>query len=241
MGTGSHGYNTSSDQTRLGMDKFKQLAHYCYERGISFYDMAEGYGSMPFVGEAAKTLPREKLTFLTKMWTHANDSKEIENVAQKIDSYRKMLKSDYIDVLFMHCLMQGDWNETRTHYMDGFSRAKQDGILKAVGVSCHNIDALREAVVNPWVDVIMARINPFGALMDGTPDEIKEILATALKNGKGVIGMKIFGEGKHVKDEEREQSIRYALNTVKVDCLTLGMDSVAQIDDAIVRVMKDVG
>jgi predicted aldo/keto reductase-like oxidoreductase len=121
--------------------------------------------------------------------------------------------------------------------MDGFSKAKRDGIVRAVGVSCHNIDALREASVNPWVDVIMARINPFGTLMDGTPDEIKTILATAKENGKGVIGMKIFGEGKHVSDDEREKSIRFALTEGNVHCMTLGLASIAQMDDAIERVM----
>jgi aryl-alcohol dehydrogenase-like predicted oxidoreductase len=240
MGTGTKGYNSSSNQTRLGMDAFVKLAHHAYERGIRLYDMAEGYGSMPFVGEAIKTFPRESFTLLSKMWTQPNDSGRLDNVAQKIDEYRKMLGTDYIDILFMHCMTEGNWNKTRTHYMDGFSKAKQDGIVKAVGVSCHNIDALREAAVNPWVDVLMARINPFGTIMDGTPDEISEIIAVAKKNGKGVIGMKIFGEGKHIKDEEREQSIRYALKTAKINCLTLGLESIAQADDAIERVARNI-
>ena len=239
MGTGTRGYEKSSNQTRQGMESFVKLTHHAYERGITFYDMAEGYGSMPFVGNSIKTLPREKLTLLTKMWTHDDDSDQIQNVSENIDRYRKEIGSDYIDILLMHCMMKGDWNKTRTHYMDGFSKAKQDGIIKAVGVSCHNIDALREASVNPWVDVIMARINPFGTIMDGSPDEVKTILATAKENGKGVIGMKIFGEGKHVADNEREQSIHFALTEGNIHCMTLGMESTAQMDDAIERVMRN--
>ncbi|MDR1524725.1 MAG: aldo/keto reductase [Tannerella sp.] len=241
MGTGTHGYNKSSDQTRSGMENFVRLAHHAYERGIRFYDMAEGYGSMPFVGEAIKTLPREKITLLTKMWTQEDGSGKEESVSENIARYLKELGTDYIDILFMHCMTDGNWSKTRTHYMDGFSKAKQDGTVKAVGVSCHNIDALREAAVNPWVDVIMARINPFGSNMDGTPDEIKTILATAKENGKGVIGMKIFGEGKHVADDEREKSIRFALTEGNVHCLTLGLTSIAQMDDAIERTMRIAG
>jgi aryl-alcohol dehydrogenase-like predicted oxidoreductase len=240
MGTGTKGYNSSSNQTRLGMDTFVKIVKHAYERGIRFYDMAEGYGSMPFVGEAARTLPRENITFLSKMWTRPDNEQHAENVAQKIDEYRNMLRTDYIDILLMHCMTEGNWNTTRTRCMDAFSRAKQDGILKAVGVSCHNIDALRQAAVHPWVDVLMARINPFGTLMDGAPDEITAIIDTARKNGKGVIGMKIFGEGKHIRDDEREQSIRYAIHTAKVHCLTLGLESVEQMDDATKRVMKNV-
>jgi predicted aldo/keto reductase-like oxidoreductase len=86
----------------------------------------------------------------------------------------------------------------------------------------------------------MARINPFETLMDGTPDEIKAILAKAKENGKGVIGMKIFGEGKNVRDDEREQSIRFALTEGNIHCMTLGMESTSQIDDAIKRVLKNI-
>lgn len=238
MGTGSKGYNKSSNQTRSGMENFVKMARHAYDRGITFFDMADGYGSHPFVAESIKTLPREKLTLLTKMWTHDNDSDQKESVAANIDRYRKEIGTDYIDILFMHCLMSGDWPKTRTHYMDGFSKAKQDGIVKAVGVSCHNLEALIEASTNPWVDVIMARINPFTSKMDGSPEEISAVLAKAKENGKGIIGMKIFGEGDHVRDDEREQSIRFGLSKANIHCMTLGMESVQQIDDAVERVMR---
>lgn len=239
MGTGTSGYNKASNQTRLGMDTFVKMAHHAYERGIRLYDMADGYGSQPYVGEAIKTLPRENITLLTKMWTHENGSDKIESVSENIDRYRKETGSDYIDILLMHCMSSGDWSQTRTHYMDGFSKAKQDGLVKAVGVSCHNIEALAEAAVNPWVDVIMARINPFGTNMDGSPEEVNKVLAIAKQNGKGVIGMKIFGEGKHVAEDEREQSIRFALTEGNIHCMTLGLESIAQMDDAIERVMRN--
>ena len=240
MGTGTRGYNKESNQTRLGMDNFVKIAHHAYDRGIRFYDTADMYGSMPFVGEAIKSLPRENITLLAKMWTHDDGSDKIESVSENIDRYRKEFGTDYIDMLLMHCIMQGDWNKKRTHYMDGFSKAKQDGIVKAVGLSCHNIDALKEAAVNPWVDVIMARINPFGTLMDGSPEEVKKILATAQENGKAVIGMKIFGEGQKIADDEREQSIRFAITEGNVHCLTLGLESIDQMDDAIERVVRNL-
>ena len=238
MGTGTVGGNRASNQTRLGMEQFVKLAHHAYERGINFYDMADMYGSMPYVGNAIQTLPREKLILLTKMWTHEDGSDQIEPVEKMLDRFRSEAGSDYFDILLMHCMLKGNWHETRKYYMDAFSKAKQDGIVKAVGVSCHDIGALAEAAVNPWVDVIMARINPFGTAMDGSPDAVKAILETAKKNGKGIIGMKIFGEGKHVTDGERQRSIQFALTEGNIHCMTLGLESEAQMDDAIERVMK---
>ena len=240
MGTGTTGYNKASNQTRLGMEKFVKLARHAYERGIRFYEMADVYGSVPYVAESIKGLPRENLTLLTKVWTYEDGSERNEPIQQFLDRFRKEANTDYFDVILMHCMQRGNWSNTRKTFIDGLSKAKQDGIVKAVGVSCHNRDALVEAVDSPWVDVILARINPFGTMMDGTPDEIKAILAKAVQNGKGVIGMKIFGEGKNVTDPERTQSIQYAMTQANIHCMTLGFESEAQMDDAISKVMGHV-
>lgn len=60
------------------------------------------------------------------------------------------------------------------------------------------------------------------------------------ENGKGIMGMKIFGEGKHATDEEREHSIHFAVTESNLHCMTLGLESIAQMDDAIERVMRNV-
>ena len=240
LGTGSKGGSKASNQTRLGMDKFADLAHHAYDRGISFFDMADSYGSHQYVGNAIKALRRQKITLLTKIWTHEDGSDRNVPVRDSLDRYRLEMGTDYIDIVLMHCLMQGGWSSNRKHYMEGLSKAKEEGIIKAVGVSCHNWDAMVEAVDNPWVDVIMARINPFQSHMDGTPDMVKELLGKAKKNGTGVIGMKIFGEGSHASESEREQSLQFALTRANIHCMTLGMESTAHIDDAVERVMTKV-
>ena len=237
MGTGTRGGNKSSNFTRMGMESFTKLARHAYERGVHFFDTADSYGSMPFVGEAIKPFPRENITLLSKIWTQDDNAQDFADIGENIDRFRKEFGVDYIDILLMHCMVRGNWTTTRKRTMDGLSKAKQAGIIKTVGVSCHNKEALAEAAVNPWVDVILARINPFGTNMDGEPDEIKKILATAKANGKGIIGMKIFGEGVHVKDDEREKSIRYAFTEGNVHCVTLGCETIEQMDDAINRVM----
>jgi aryl-alcohol dehydrogenase-like predicted oxidoreductase len=238
MGTGTIGSGGASNQTRLGQEAFTRIFRHGYERGVRFADTAETYGSMPFMGRAIKGLPRETITVLSKMWTHDNDSPQRLEVGPKVEEYLRLLGTDHIDILLMHCMTDGDWNRTRTRYMEGFARAKAEGKVRAVGVSCHNLDALRTAAAEPWVDIIMARVNPFGSHMDGPVDTVAEVLHLARTNGKGVVGMKIFGEGRHVKDAEREQSIDYAIHRSGVHAMTLGLQSVAQMDDAIARVAR---
>ncbi|WP_029904929.1 aldo/keto reductase [Prevotella sp. 10(H)] len=240
MGTGTIGYNHGSNQTRLGMDNFVKMARHAYDRGIRYFDMAESYGSHTYVGNAIKGLPRENITLNTKIWTHPNGSDKIEPVEKMLDRFRTDLGTDYIDILLMHCLMEANWTESRKYYIDALSKAKQDGIIKSVGVSCHNWDAMAEAAENPWVDVILARINPFGTHMDGTTEAVNELLGKARKNGKGIIGMKIFGEGKNSSEQEREQSLKFAIKESNVHCMTIGLESVAQVDDLVDRASRIV-
>ncbi len=238
MGTGTVGYDKSSNQTRLGIEKFTKLAQYAYENGLRYFDMADSYGSHTFMAEALKHMDRSKVRLSTKIWTHPNGSDKITPVDQALDRFRVELATDYIDIVLMHCLMEKQWPKNRSYYMDALSKAKQDGIINAVGVSCHNWDAMAEAVESPWVDVILARINPFQANMDGTPEAVNELLGKAKQNGKGIIGMKIFGEGKRVKEEEREQSLEFAIKKANIHCMTIGLESETQIDDLKTRVLK---
>lgn len=236
MGTGTSGWGGSSNQTRMGMEAFKRLAQNAYDKGMKFYDMAEAYGSHRFVGESIKNMPREELTLLTKITSTSGLSANATR--QRIDNFRREVGTEYFDIVLMHYMTSGGWASSRAGAMEGLARAKQDGIVKAVGISAHSLDALRDAADSPWVDVILARINPFRSNMDGSVDAIKEVLGRARRNGKGVLGMKIFGEGSRVKDEEREQSLRFALTESNIHAMTIGYQSIEQMNDAIARVVR---
>ena len=237
MGTGTHGGNQSSDMTRMGVDNWVKMARYAYERGMSFYDAADLYGSHHNVREILKEVPREKATLLTKIWTRP-EKWNSDTPVKTIDRFRRETNSDYFDIMLLHCMTNAKWQEEKKPYIEALSLAKQKGIIKAVGVSCHNFDALKLAVDDSWVDVILARINPDGLVMDATADEVMAVLERAHDSGKGIIGMKIFGEGRMKEAEQREKSLRWVMGSKNVDCMTIGMTSTEQIDDAIERIMR---
>ncbi len=242
LGTGSRGWKLASDQTRLGMKKFVELSQYCFDRGIRFFDAADMYGSHTYVGAALKVIPRDKVTLLTKVMTYRHEGwYETEPFQKSFDRFRTEIGTDYFDIFLMHCMENGNWPTEYKHYMDGLSEAKQKGLIKAVGISCHSLDAMIEAASNPWVDILFARINHNGAKMDATPEKVMQVLETARKNGKGVIGMKIFGCGDLIAESEREKSLNYVIKSGNVHCMTLGMDSKEQVDDAVSRVMRIAG
>jgi phage head maturation protease len=64
------------------------------------------------------------------------------------------------------------------------------------------------------------------------------VLERAKENGKGVLGMKIFGCGQLVSDVQRQKSLEYVIKSGNVDAMTIGFESPEQMDDTIDRVMK---
>ena len=222
MGTGTMGYGGSSDQVRLGKAAFvNMLLNGYHENGLRFFDGADSYGSHPYIAAAVKQLPRDKVTILTK-----TDTRDAAGVRADIERFRRELGVDYIDILLMHCMTRDDWTTRYRGVMDVLAEAKEKGIIRAHGCSCHTIGALRAAAASPWVEVDLVRLNPLGSYMDAKPDTVQEVIREMRSQGKGIIGMKILGQGDLA--DRPAQAVRWALGTGVLDAFTIGAESVRQ-------------
>ncbi|MCX7642263.1 MAG: aldo/keto reductase [Armatimonadetes bacterium] len=221
FGTGTYGWGGSSAQTRLGFRECVRLLLTAYEHGITWIDSADQYGSHPHVREVLKSLDREKVIVTTKLTARSG-----EQARQDIQRFLKELDTDYIDIVLMHCVVDSNWAVTMRPVMDAMNEAKERGIVRAVGVSCHSISALKTAATHPWVDVILARLNYDGMNMDGKLNEVLLVLETAIRNGKGVYAMKVFGQGGLRRDPER--AIRFVFES-GIPAATIGMVSEAEV------------
>jgi aryl-alcohol dehydrogenase-like predicted oxidoreductase len=227
MGTGTVGAGGSSNQTREG--GLTRLLRTGFDRGLTFFDTADSYGSHPEVAEAISKLPREKVVIMTKC-----DSRDPKQAKANIERYRRELKTEYIDILLIHCVTEGDWTERFRGVMDVFSEAKQKGIIRTHGVSCHSIEALRAAARSPWVEVDLVRLNPVGAHMDADPQTVIGVIKEMRAEGKGIIGMKILGQGAMRK--RQDEAVRFALGTGVLDAFTIGAENEGEQSDLIKRV-----
>ena len=72
--------------------------------------------------------------------------------------------------------------------------------------------------------------------MDGSPEEVIEVLRQTKANGKAVIGMKIFGEGTLI--DQREDCIRFAQELGLIDAMTIGFEKPEQVDDVLRMIAK---
>jgi hypothetical protein len=237
FGTGS---NSGNVQHALGQEGFNKLIRYAYDQGITYFDCAESYRTFEWLGRAIKGLPREKLFIQSKV------PGQPDQVLAAIDHHRKVFDTDYVDSLLIHCMVKVGWTDEWKRIMDAFDEAKEKKWIRAKGVSCHSLPALRAATASNWTEVHLVRVNPQASHIDGMEQtwdksghDIAPVLAelkTMRAKSRGVIGMKIIGDGDFTQAEDREKSIRFAMSRPELDAIVIGFKSTAEIDEAIRRV-----
>jgi 1-deoxyxylulose-5-phosphate synthase len=229
MGSGTHGSGGSSDQTRLGVAGFAAVLTHGYDQGLRFFETADAYGSHPHMAEAIRQVGRQNVVVLTKTTAQSATAAQAD-----LDRFRRELGIDMIDIVLLHNKQSATWTTECAGAMDTLSRAKEAGVIRAHGVSCHTLSALQLAARTAWVDVDLARINPDGILMDADPATVINLLRQMKASGKGVIGMKILGEGQLRNDVDR--AIAHAVQLDAIDAFTIGFTSNTQLDQVMQKI-----
>ena len=235
FGTGSMSGKVQRD---LGQEQFTSLVRYAYDNGIRFFETAESYGEMhKMLGVALKGIPRDSYQLMTKMTTH-----EGVNPQEKIDELRTLAQTEYFDIALLHWQHVASWPSDSVRWQDGILEAQQKKIIRSHGASVHGLPALRQVPETKWLDVAMIRMNHKGTAMDaedytasegGNVNEVVRHVKEARGNGMGVISMKLVGEGRFTKREDRQAAMKFAFRNAGVDCVTVGYKNTAEIDEAI--------
>lgn len=228
-GTGTKSHPDASTQVRS--KNFRELLEYEYEKGIRLFDCADMYRSHKIVGEVLSQYPRESYQLVSKIYFDKQylSDEEMQDVNLCIDRFLKELNTDYIDVIQLHAMEDPKWPSKMKKHMQNLSKQLKAGKIKSHGVSCHSLEALKAAASSEWVDIIHARINPFGYKMDADVETVFNVIEKAHQNTKGIIGMKIVGEGK-CSESQLASSIGFSLKSGIVDCLIAGFENKQQVD-----------
>ena len=243
FGTGMRGGNRTSDITRMPEEKAIGLLQYAYDKGLRLFDMADLYGSHPIVTKALEGKPRDSYTLISKLWYHIGALPEPERPDADVvlKRFLKECKTDFIDVLQIHCMMNGDWVGPHEKQMEIMERLKEEGLIRAHGVSCHANTALETAAKTLWTDTVHVRINHGGASMDGSVEDVVKVTRKCHQSGIGVIGMKVIGEGTFGNDlQKRKKSVDFVLNLDCVDVFVVAFDEKEHIDELIANARESL-
>jgi len=230
MGTGTNGGGKNSNQTRkLGFKGLSDLLRAAYDEGVTFWDSADSYGTHPHLKEALKSVPREKVVILTKA-----DIETADEMKSAIERYRQEIGTDYIDIILLHAVTNPNWRNELKGPMEVLSEAKEKGLVRMVGISCHSFSALEAAAEEPWVELDLARWNPGGSRMDADVSVVKKALTKMKANGKSIMGMKVLGQGDLLN--KIDECLQFQLGSEFIDCFTIGVENYDQFKDLVKRI-----
>jgi aryl-alcohol dehydrogenase-like predicted oxidoreductase len=235
MGTGTVSGQVQRD---LGQEAFTSLVRHAYDSGIRFFETSESYGEMhKMLGVALKGIPRDNYRLMTKVTTRPDGDPQA-----KIDELRKLAGTDYFDIVLMHYQHVATWPTDTVRWQDGILEAQQKKIVVGHGASVHGLPALRQFPGNQWLDIAMIRMNHKGVRMDsedytaaegGKVSEVVDHVHQVHQQGMGVISMKLVGEGTFTNRKDRQAAMKFAFRKARVDSVTVGYKSAAEIDEAI--------
>ena len=224
------GTNAGNVQREMGIQGAADYLKFAFDQGQFFWDTADAYKTHPHIKQALKSVPREKVTILTK--TRCAHTAADMKVA--LDRYRQELGTDYIDIVLLHGMRTPNWPTEMQGVMDVLSEAKEKGIIRTHGVSIHSLDALKTAAKTPWCQVHLQGINLAGVRMDSTNvAEVVAVLRQSKAAGKGVMGMKILGEGR--LRNRIDETLSFVLGLDCLDCFTIGAANRDELADLIRR------
>lgn len=129
------------------------------DSGITLLDTAFAYGmghSEELIGQAIKGYDRSKFVIATKAAQDTSDGDvKINNnpqfLKQSVEDALKRLQTDYIDIFYIHF---PDDQTPKDEAVAALNEMKQEGKIKAIGVSNFSLDQIKEANKDGLVDVV---------------------------------------------------------------------------------------
>lgn len=195
--------------------------------GINFFDTADLYDNYDHLAQAL-TLKKD-IIISTKSYDYTK-----EGVEKSLNRALRELGRDYIDIYMLHeqeseRTIEGHWQA-----IERLIRYKEQGVIRAIGISTHRIEGVMGAIKYPEIEVIHPLINLSGiGIEDGSRKQMEEAIDRAKKAGKGIYGMKPLGGGNLLA--RKQACFDYILGLESLDAIAIGLQS---IDELVYNVKK---
>ncbi|MEW5921981.1 MAG: aldo/keto reductase [Bacillota bacterium] len=205
-------------QANLSLEEGAALLSEAFAAGVNFWDTAESYRNYQYLRLALKktgALP----VIASRTYAYSADGAKAS-----LEKARRELDLDVIPIFMLHEQESALTLAGHRPALAYLCEARERGLIKAVGISCHTVAAVRAAIHFPELDVIHPLINYQGiGIKDGTAAEMLAAMRSAFKQGLGIYGMKVLGGG-HLGGSA-EKALTFARRLDCLDAMAVGMAS----------------
>jgi uncharacterized protein len=183
-------------QKNLAVEESAEIIAYALESGINFIDTAQVYKTYaPIKSALEKTKIRPVIASKSTAATYEEMEKAI---IEALDS----MGIDYVDIFHLHAAkVNPDVFEIRKGALQCLVDYKRKGIIKAIGISTHNVKVVEAAAMKKEIDIVFPLINKGGrGILEGSVEDMQKAASLCEQNGKGIYLMKVLGGGTLIDD-----------------------------------------
>ena len=234
----------------LPPQEFLPILRRGWELGLNFIDTDHSYsyqapgGEQRPVWEAIRIwlqeVDRSRVVVATKTY-HTTAEGAQQDVEQALSS----LGVDYLDIFLIHGLnTHEDWERFQPA-LQGCLRAKEQGLVRHVGMSTHTVTLAREAAHHPELEVLLVTLNETGKVMtrSGTAEEMQDAMRVLYQQGRGVYVMKPLARGRVYAEsdeegtappltpEQVERALGYVFRCPWAHSIAVGMRRLAELEE----------
>ena len=204
------------------------------ELGATWWDTSEDYGTYALLTRCLAEWPREQIIISTK-----SNALSLFDGHASVQAALQALHTDYLDIMFVHCIQDEFDLVRRQGCLQALREAKEDGLIRAIGLSSHFACVIEAAAQMAEIDVVMAPWNVYGHLPGKEAlTTMEQAIGGCFAAGKGVVLIKLlaYGELAFILDEAIRAGVRFAHK----QALCIGVRSLDELEADIRLVNGDV-
>ena len=211
-------------QKDIPLDEGAGIIIRALERGVNFIDTAASYRTYAYIASALSRWKRDDIVIASK--SHAYSQEEMR---ADVERCLRELGRDYVDIFLLHEQESRLTLKGHRPALEFLLRARDRGLVRAVGISSHTVEAVDAAADMEEIEIIHPMINKTGiGIKDGTRDDMLHAIKKAHSRGKGIYAMKPFGGGHLIS--QAKSALSWVLSQKCIHSVAVGMGSKEEVD-----------
>lgn len=200
-----------------------ELLAYALEKGITTFDTARPFRTRDILANAFRDNP--SVIIIDK-----SPARTYEEMERDVAESLVELNRDEADIFLLYDVRSREDFTLRDSAWNYLKEAKKMGLVKAIGLSTHTVEAAEIAAELPEVDFVQVTFNLSGAgILDGDREGMERALAKLKAAGKATCAIKPLAGGMLSRDWWRD-ALEFALNHPLIDCVCVGMTTHEEVD-----------
>jgi len=207
------------------LNETKKILNKYLDEGGNYIETAAQYGDGLSEIKIGKSISSRRNEFILATKTHFRDK---ESAIKGFESSLRNLKTDYIDILFIHEPLQPEVFKKVTERggaLEAALKLQEKGLVKYIGISGHGYPEMLIKAFDIFdFQALLVNVNYFDNLH--FPETEKILIPKARQKGAMIFAMKAIADG--LLFHNTENAIKYTLSR-DVDCLVLGINTMAYL------------